>query len=135
MPKGKRPGSNSCTKAWDVMRCSQRLIENVPAVRTFPEVAHAEHEPTDPGTLSTSLHLKGTSDGERPMCSHKTSGTSRRWHSRAAGDETTERTRTLLDALAPFTSKAIRVTQSQDLLPDVVEDNLSMVHRILRDQG
>ena len=52
------------------------------------------------------------------------------------GDETTARTRDLLDTLAPYTSGTIRVTQSQDLLlPDVVEANLPVVHRILRDLG
>ena len=64
------------------------------------------------------------------------SGPLRRGHSRAARRRNHGAYEDLLDALAPFTSKAIRVTQSQDLLlPDVVEDNLPMVHRILRDQG
>ena len=52
------------------------------------------------------------------------------------GDETTERTRALLDALEPLTGGTIRVTQTQDLLlPDVVEANLPAIHNILRNQG
>lgn len=52
------------------------------------------------------------------------------------GDETTERTRTLLDALTPITTGHVRITQTQDLLiPDVLEDNLPAVHQVLRDQG
>ena len=104
---------------------------------TFPKVTHAEHEPTEPDRIQHVAAPEGHESWRKAnVFEQKQAGRHAVGIRVPLGDETTERTRTLLDALAPFTSKAIRVTQSQDLLlPDIVEDNLPMVHRILRDQG
>ena len=52
------------------------------------------------------------------------------------GDETTHRTRQLLQALEPLTEGELRLTQSQNiLLPHIREENLCAIHRVLKTLG
>lgn len=103
----------------------------------FPEVAHAEHIPVAPATLEEIPAPVGHETWRKAnVLAQKQEGHFAVGIRVPLGDETTARTRDLLDTLAPYTSGTIRVTQSQDLLlPDVVEANLPVVHRILRDLG
>ena len=103
----------------------------------FPDVAHAEHIPSSPATVEEIPAPVGHETWRKAnVLAQKQEGHFAVGIRVPLGDETTARTRDLLDALAPYTSETIRVTQSQDLLlPDVVEANLPVVHRILRDLG
>ena len=103
----------------------------------FPEVAHAEHIPVAPAAVEEIPAPVGHETWRKAnVLAQKQEGRFAVGIRVPLGDETTARTRDLLDALAPYTSGTIRVTQSQDLLlPDVVEANLPVVHRILRDLG
>ena len=103
----------------------------------FPQVDFAEHEPQDPQLVEAIAAPVGHETWRKAnVMPQKQPGRFAVGIRIPLGDETTERTRVLLDALAPYTSEHIRVTQSQDLLlPDVVEANLPMVHRILLDLG
>ena len=103
----------------------------------FPDVAHAEHIPSSPATVEEFPAPVGHETWRKAnVLAQKQEGHFAVGIRVPLGDETTARTRDLLDALAPYTSETIRVTQSQDLLlPDVVEANLPVVHRILRDLG
>ena len=103
----------------------------------FPEVAHEEHVPAAPRVVEVVPAPVGHDTWRKAnVMPQKQAGHFAVGIRVPLGDETTARTRTLLDALAPYTSHTLRVTQSQDLLlPDVVEDNLPVVHRILRDLG
>ena len=103
----------------------------------FPDVAHAEHILVAPATVEEIPAPVGHETWRKAnVLAQKQEGRFAVGIRVPLGDETTARTRDLLDALAPYTSGTIRVTQSQDLLlPDVVEANLPVVHRILRDLG
>ena len=103
----------------------------------FPDVAHAEHIPVAPATVEEIPAPVGHETWRKAnVLAQKQEGRFAVGIRVPLGDETTSRTRDLLDTLAPYTSGTIRVTQSQDLLlPDVVESNLPVVHRILRDLG
>ena len=103
----------------------------------FPDVTHAEHIPSSPATVEEIPAPVGHETWRKAnVLAQKQEGHFAVGIRVPLGDETTARTRDLLDALAPYTSETIRVTQSQDLLlPDVVEVNLPVVHRILRDLG
>ena len=103
----------------------------------FPQVDFAEHEPQDPQLVEAIAAPVGHETWRKAnVMPQKQPGRFAVGIRIPLGDETTERTRVLLDALAPYTSEHIRVTQSQDLLlPDVVEANLPMVHCILLDLG
>jgi sulfite reductase (ferredoxin) len=103
----------------------------------FPQVDFAEYEPQDPQLVGAIAAPVGHETWRKAnVMPQKQPGRFAVGIRIPLGDETTERTRVLLDALEPYTSKHIRVTQSQDLLlPDVVEANLPMVHRILLDLG
>ena len=103
----------------------------------FPVVEPQEHEPQDPAIVEAVTAPAGHESWRKAnVLAQKQSGRFAVGIRVPLGDETTERTRKLLQALAPFTSNAVRITQSQDLLlPDVVEANLPMVHRILLELG
>ena len=103
----------------------------------FPVVVPEEYVPLDPPTLHEVPAPAGHQEWRRAnVLPQKQPGRFAVGVRVPLGDETTDRTRALLDALAPFTSSRLRITQSQDLLlPDVVEENLPIVHRILAEQG
>ena len=104
---------------------------------TFPEVQQKEHVPSDPEMIEHVAAPEGHEVWRKAnVLPQKQPGRFAVGVRVPLGDETTARTRELLDALGPYTSNQVRITQSQDLLlPDVVEDNLPIVHHILKAQG
>lgn len=103
----------------------------------FPSLAFQEHEPSTPERIEEAVAPEGHEAWRRAnVFAQKQPGFFAVGIRVPLGDETTARTRELLDALAPYTSNTLRLTQSQDLLlPDVVEANLPVVHRILSERG